>query len=507
MLDAATREAAHADAPNPALAQLGRALDLARGSFFMAHPRIETTQDIADYCRAIIPNLKLRDKLKISGGQVLGGTTAGLAAVANIQPGIGAVARLDLRRSRQDDQVVDLAMGPQAIQLTIGTQTTSVDRAGIGGGVGIGLPADVGLTIRPVDLDWRATREVQAQEGVLLRVPRDRKTEREDLARFQALVAEVIQWRDVVLPEGGSPGGPLEAVLWLHPAASVNLLGEYDRRARKLDSTAGSALCVGLPGARITATASVGGKNQVMATRAKEATGHFQLQERKKNVLAVTQAGFGVGVSVPLLNALSGNSGLTANGARLAEAADVRTRGVERTVRLTTEDNVVAPLKSRLVTEFLRADDFEKEIRRDWKNWVAQGVTYPTAYPATWSDEMKHVAAERELAGFLAEVKAKRNEFMAFSLVTAMRPEVAPRVDALRGLVEAARQSGDAAELATQEHRLDELLAGPSTWMAWRLVVNERANRTEQQGLSLLAIAQVSSVADAAHNALLYPRD
>ena len=133
-------------------------------------------------------------------------------------------------------------------------------------------------------------------------------------------------------------------------------------------------------------------------------------------------------------------------------------------------------------------------------------MAYTTSYPADWSDEMKHTAAERELVDFLAEVKAKQNEFMAFSQVTAMRPEVAPRVDALRGLIDTARRSGDTAELAKQEHRLDQLLAEPSTWMVRRLVVNERANRTEQQGLSLLAIAQVSSVADAQHNALLYPR-
>jgi hypothetical protein len=216
--------------------------------------------------------------------------------------------------------------------------------------------------------------------------------------------------------------------------------------------------------------------------------------------------GAGVGVSIPLLSAISGNTGLTANGARLAETADVRTRGVEKTVRLTTEDNVIAPLKSRFITEHLRADDFEKAIRGDWKNWVAHGVAYTKSYPADWSEEMKHQAAEKELVSFLAEVKAKRNEFMAFSQVTAMREEVAPRVDALRGFIELARQAGDEAELATQEHRLDELLAEPSTWMVRRLVVNERANRTEQQGLTLLAIAQVSSVADASHNALLYPK-
>lgn len=507
LLDLATREAAQADAPNPALAGLGRALDLARGSFFMANPRIETTQDIVAYCKAIIPNLKLRDKLKITGGRVLGVTTAGLTVSHAMPHGVGPMGRLDLRKSRQDDQVVDLVMGTQAIQLTIGTQATAVDRAGVGGGAGVKLPFGV-LTIRPVDLDWKDTGEVQSQEGVLLRVPRDKKTERTDLAQFQAMVADVVKWRDVTLPDGGSPAGPLEAVLSLHPAASVNLLAEYDRQARKRDSALGAVLSVGIPGARITATGSVGGKNQVMATRAKEATGHFQFQERKKNVVAATQAGFGVGLSIPLLSAIAGNTGLTANGARLAESADVRTRGVEKTVRLTTEDNVIAPLKSRLITEYLRADDFEKEIRRDWKNWVTHGVAYTTSYPADWSDAMKHVAAERELVNFLAEVKAKQNEFMAFSLVTAMRPEVAPRVDALRGLIEAARQSGDAAEaeLAKQEHRLDELLAEPSTWMVRRLVVNERANRTEQQGLSLLAVAQVSSVADASHNALLYPR-
>lgn len=504
LLDLATRDAAHADTPNPALAGLRRALDLARGSFFMANPRIETTQDILDYCQAIIPNLKLRDKLKITGGQVLGATTAGLAVTQALHPGISSTGRLDLRKSRQDDQVVDLVMGTQAIQLTIGTQTTSVNRAGIGGGAGFKLPGV--LNIRPVDLDWKNTGEVQAQNGVLLRVPRNKKTERADLAKFQAMVADVIQWRDVQLPEGGSPAGPLEAVLSLHPAASVNLLAEYDRQAHKLDSTMGATVSLGVPGARITATGSVGAKNQVMATRAKEATGHFQFQERKKNVVAATQAGFGVGLSIPLLSAMSGSTGLTANGARLAEAADVRTRGVEMTVRLTTEDNAIAPLKSRLITEYLRAGDFEKEIRGDWKNWVTHGVAYTTSYPAGWSDEMKHTAAERELVSFLAEVKAKQNEFMAFSLVTAMRPEVAPRVDALRGIIESARQAGDAAELAKQEQRLDHLLAEPSTWMVRRLVVNERANRTEQQGLSLVAVAQVSSVADASHNALLYPR-
>lgn len=502
LLDLARREA---DPPNPALAGLGRALDLARGSFFMADPRIETTQDIVAYCQAIIPNLKLRDKIKMTGGKVLGVATNGLAVTQAVQPGIGAVGRLDLRKSQQNDQVVDLVMGTQAIQLTIGTQTTKVDRGGVGGGVGFKIPG--ALTVRPLDLDWKSTREVQSQDGVLLRVPRDKKTERSDLAKFQAMVTDVIKWTELKRPDGKPLSGPLEAVLALHPAASVNLLAEYDRQARKLDATAGAVLSVGLPGARITATPlSAGAKNQVMVTRAAEATGHFQFQERKKNVVAATQVGAGVGLSIPLLSAISGNTGLTANGTRLAETADVRTRGVEITVRLTTEDNVIAPLKSRFITEHLRADDFEKAIRSDWKNWVAHGVAYTTSYPADWSDEMKHTAAERELVDFLAQVKAKQNEFMAFSQVTAMRPEVAPRVDALRGLIETARRSGDAAELAKQEHRLDQLLAEPSTWMVRRLVVNERANRTEQRGLSLLAVAQVSSVADAQHNALLYPR-
>ena len=166
--------------------------------------------------------------------------------------------------------------------------------------------------------------------GEYVSVSSQADTERADLARFQAMVADVVKWRDVTLPEGGSPAGPLETVLSLHPAASVNLLAEYDRQAHKLDSTVGAVISVGIPGARITATGSVGGKNQVMATRAKEATGHFQFQERKKNVVAATQAGFGVGLSIPLLNAIAGNTGLTANGARLAESADVRTAAWKR---------------------------------------------------------------------------------------------------------------------------------------------------------------------------------
>jgi hypothetical protein len=501
LLDLAKSEAV---APNPALAGLGRALDLARGSFFMANPRIETTQDIVDYCQAIIPNLKLRDKIKITGGGVLGATTAGLGVITQAgHPGVSSVGRVDLRKSEQNDQVLDLVMSQQAFQLTIGTQTTKVDRGGVGGGVGFKVPGAV--TIRPLDLDWKTTREVQSQDGVLLRVQRNKKTERDDLAKFQAMVTDVIKWSDLKPDDKEQFSGPLEVVLARHPAVSVNLLAEYDRQALKRDSTAGAVFAVGIPGARVTGSLfSVGAKNQVMATRAKEATGHFQFQERKKNVVAATQVGGGVGLSIPLLGAVSGNTGLTANGARLAEVADVRTRGIEITVRLTTEDNVAT--QSRLITEYLRADDFEKAIRDNWKTWVTHGVAFNTSYPADFSDVEKHVAAEKELVDFLAEVKKKENEFMTLSQVTAMRPEVAPRVDALRGLIELARQAGDEAELATQEHRLDELLAEPSTWTVRRLVVNERANRTEQQGLSLLAIAQVSSVADASHNALLYPR-
>jgi hypothetical protein len=158
----------------------------------------------------------------------------------------------------------------------------------------------------------------------------------------------------------------------------------------------------------------------------------------------------------------------------------------------------------RYTIEHAGADAFVKDVRDNWEFWVNRGVQY-NEYPEDWPGHLRQQDAERELEGFLAQVKAEVNEFMVCQVVHAICNDVAPKIDALLALMETARRSGDTVELARREKMLDTVLEDPTTWFIGRLVLTERSNRTEQPGLSLGAVAQSSSVADASHAVLMYP--
>jgi hypothetical protein len=162
------------------------------------------------------------------------------------------------------------------------------------------------------------------------------------------------------------------------------------------------------------------------------------------------------------------------------------------------------PYMCRYTVEHAGAAAFVKDVRSNWEHWVNRGVQY-NEYAEDWPNHLRQQDAEQELERFLAQVEAEANEFMVCQVVHAICNDVAPRIDALRALIETAQRSGDLVELARQEKMLNAVLEDPTTWFIGRLVLTERSNRTEQPGLALGAVAQSSSVADASHAVLTYP--
>lgn len=492
------------DTAKPAVQRLAQALVRAEAARVMAAPRIRGIDDAAGFFDALLSNFQLRDKLKMTGGKIFGATTSGLVATENFIPGPVVQGRADLRLTRQKDTVLDLILAPQAIQLTIGGQTTDVARGGGGGSVGVGLPFIEKMMVRPVDLEWRTTREVQAQTGVLLRVPRTNSTEAADMAGFKLAMADILQWDKLRRPDGRPYEGPLEMVLARHPQLSINLLGEYDRRTVRNETNLSSGAAFRLPGMALSGGLTAGSRSVATTTRGIEDSGYFQFQERKRLVQVIRQRGVGAGASVRLLGGPRREAEPSASGLRLQAMQDSKTRGVEKIFRLTTTDGVLEPNMCRYTIEYAGKARFLADVRAHWHDWVMRGVQY-AAYPADWPEHAKFQEAERELKLYLAEVEATYNEFMVLQVVHAIHAEVAPEVDAARGLVDVAKRCGDAAEVARREAALDRLLADPNTWMIGRLVMAERSNRTEQTGLALGVVAQGSSVADASHAVLTFP--
>jgi hypothetical protein len=496
--------------PRPAaLSRLQRALKRADAALIMAAPKANSIQDQDNFFTALMNNFQLRDKLKIAGGRILGASTAGLAASENFIPTAALQARLDLRHTRQKDEVLELNLGPQTIYLLIGGQATKLSRVGGGTSAGFGLGAVASVlaaSIRPLGIDWRRTKDVQSQTGVSLRVLRSNATQSDDLAGFNAAVSSMLKWREARRSDGSAVGGPLEVLLGQHPQVSVNLLGDYERRSVRHETMVQSSAALAAAPVILAGGAAASARNWSMTTYTNEETGHIRLTEQRQLVQVVRQWGYYAGARLGLLSAVDNPPvGLSGPGLRGAKAFDLKTRGVERIVRLTTVDGALVPHMCRHVIEYAGVDAYVRAVRENRKAWVNQALIYGH-YPDDWPDHLRQRDAERELDEFLAELDAKRNEFLVCQLTHGLTDDLVPQVEALRGLMEVASRAGNTAELARCERKMTALLANPVNWMPGRLIVTERSNRTEQPGVALGVVAQSSSVAEASHAVMMFPK-
>src|SRR5205814_1864065 len=413
-------------------------------------------------------------------------------------------------------------MSTQAFQLTIGTQSTVVARGGVGGGLGYTFasseeqdgadqtagqasseeraPSKYSVGIRFFDGDVRLTHENQWQKGVLIRIPRDKRTEQRNAEEFAAVLHEIVH-------PNALASGPLEAVLAGHPYASINLLGDYSRKSYRGDVSAGIyPLQASLDKLQTRVGAFVQRKGQKVDIRFDEVTGFYQFNERRANETASTVVGKSIPASLRMFT--KGKGSMNYGGTGYSHLAEQGIRGIETALRITTLDDVIMPQKTRLITDCSSLDDYRKEFEKQLPQWVNHGIGY-SKYPddPDWTAELKQAATERDYEQCFAEMGRKDSEFTQYLVLRALQGHTGPRMDALQAYIRLAERQGDEPALEHYDKLQNEVLADKSSWELSRLFIIEKAIITQQPAPATpIWLAQVSSVTEAQHNWMQVPR-
>ena len=519
-----------------------KTLDRAVGSAIWNRGQIDDKQQLLDGLISIGRLMSLRDKFKFSGGNSYGFDTSkvqlGLSQAGMPDP-MSLTLRLAAAGKYQHDLVMEIGMTTQAYYLTVGTQSTV--GAKLGGGVGMSLKQDFDLVsagMRMADLTATGSYENQWQNGLLARVPRDKTTEATNQREFEDMLRSAVLWQEK------GHAGPVDAILSTVDAASLNLLGQYNRESKR-GELAGNVLSPQLaisrpvPGQPQEAAAPVAGtaaapgpaavpddtaqvaqargawlqgrsQGEVRQTVAEEASGHYRYQEVKAGVRTLRQTGAAASLSVRLKDLGDGRTVNAGDVAGASRSAD-RVGGVEVTKRLVTMDGVTAPMRSRRVSEFLDLPRFEQAAEGDRARWINHGNTYtkfPSDFkPAPEDFRLRQQASEADFKQFFQDAAVLDNQFKQYLVVDCLQVPAAAAVDGYDASIALARKLGQHEEAAAMHAEREAFLADESTWQPRRLVINNVFNTANQPGVSLLGLEmRVSDNSEGAHNDVLFPR-
>lgn len=519
-----------------------KTLDRAVGSAIWNRGQIDDKQQLLDGLISIGRLMSLRDKFKFSGGNSYGFDTSkvqlGLSQAGMPDP-MSLTLRLAAAGKYQHDLVMEIGMTTQAYYLTVGTQSTV--GAKLGGGVGMSLKQDFDLVsagMRMADLTATGSYENQWQNGLLARVPRDKTTEATNQREFEDMLRSAVLWQEK------GHAGPVDAILSTVDAASLNLLGQYNRESKR-GELAGNVLSPQLaisrpvPGQPQEAAAPVAGtaaapgpaavpddtaqvaqargawlqgrsQGEVRQTVAEEASGHYRYQEVKAGVRTLRQTGAAASLSVRLKDLGDGRTVNAGDVAGASRSAD-RVGGVEVTKRLVTMDGVTAPMRSRRVSEFLDLPRFEQAAEGDRARWINHGNTYtkfPSDFkPAPEDFRLRQQASEADFKQFFQDAAVLDNQFKQYLVVDCLQVPAAAAVDGYDASIALARKLGQQEEAAAMHAEREAFLADESTWQPRRLVINNVFNTANQPGVSLLGLEmRVSDNSEGAHNDVLFPR-
>ncbi len=503
-----------------------KALDKAVGSAIWNRSRIDDKHQLLDGMIAVARLMTLRDRFKFTGGNAVGVDTSKIQfSMKPPKPqAIGSVTmRGGIAGKYQHDLVVEFGMTTQAYYLTVGTQSTVGGK--VAAGAGFSLKHGSGVFAegaRMIDGGLSASMESQSQQGLLARVPRDKRTEEANQQEFEELLRQAILWED----HGHS--GPADAILSNVDAASLNLLGQYSRNSTRGELTVGLGPQFGFsrPGktpaaesghsaaspTKKPAATQVGQvrggpqlrtQGEVRRTLAEEATGHYKYQEARLGRRKLWQVSTVANLSVRVKDFGNGrgmNVGDVASVARSADWLD----GAEITRRLVTMDGATAPQRSRRVTEYLNLEAFRAAADAERARWINHGNTY-TKFPAGF--EHKQPSSEQDFEQFFHDAAERDNQFKQYVTVDCLQDSAAAIVDDLDGNVQQAVRMGRTERAATEGAKLEQFLADESTWQPRRLVINSLFNTANQPGASVAGLdLRVSDNSEGAHNESLFPR-
>jgi len=474
------------DGRDEALAQdaaVHEANDIARQKHF------RSKEDVVRYFEPILLRMQLRDKLKLSGGGVMGG---GLPSLPYSVPSPVVSPVFSAGWSRKDEAFFQVFMPILGMEISLGGLRATGPEATVGVAAGPNLP---GLAKLQVSATEKLSRQELHTEGTILRLLRQRGRDGEMRIEMLGILDSWVRW-DQVHPPGSPPySGPLEAVLARHPQVSLgeiegssltrSFLSKVSAGANlKLHGIDGHTYKLGVAGA-----ASL--KTERIAEFRTEHGGHVSVKSDKGDT---AQQKFSLGLQVNSLTPANPSEVPLGPGGSRGGVSGGGVPGqldLSRDLYWNLEKHSVSPFTiggkqdADLDRHYSTPKDMLAEIRRHRVDWLARCVE--TLEPGAHGN--KDTPANRQLAeallrSFEARVEelGRNSRLCQYNVNYSMRPQASAWIDTFRALEGLAVLRGDAQAASEARAASDRAMQQDSTWRPLMLIVREKGRDVRTYG-------------------------
>jgi hypothetical protein len=477
---------------------------------------ITSAKALFDMTHDMIENLEWRDRLRLTGQKAWGANTgplSGAVAAASLPTGVGL--KLSAGLQHNSDQVMEIYMGRTGLYLQLGEQQTAQQQ--LGAGVNFGYVWSIGDEERGARAgiggaaDWKAKREAGLESGVQLRVLRLSKgKEPELMAKFMDVYEHLMDLTDRAQRGEPVPHDWMRELLAHHDNLNIGLIDNAVRNTvgTETNGTFFAGLRVGEVDdrpRRVNLSVSGGFKAKQDKTRTEtKVAGYMTTLYRDSTAQTKVEVNVRAAAGVMLKQwskpdeegHLQPKGSLSAAGADLAYAAEVRAEGITRFCTLFTIDKKIDPVRSDCAMDFLDFAAFEREVRRDWNTWVNYGTV---KVPSDMGEGMRYAVAERQLEDLLEQGRnfAAHNKFATVYMDKALKAQAAPVLDGLRAIAGLQRKGGREDEAQHTERLFDDTIAQPAMWEPTILLLREKTKAEADRGLDFVLKWQNNRIAEA----------
>jgi hypothetical protein len=472
--------------------------------------------DIITLFKPFILGSRLRDRIRLGGGGILGLGLPNLP-YGSASPIASPIFTAEV--SRGDEAFVQLFMPILGMELSFGRARTHAQEATVG--VAVGPQVAPGVSLQGT-FTARMAHQRTRTESTLIRFLRRRHQDDEMRANMLHALVSMVQWDLHVPQQGRAYNGPLEAIFGRNPAVVISQLeGVTDtttltaRVSARLPFTRfneahGVAQTLSIEPSLLAEAERVrdrrtehGGQVRVVGSRSDTA------QQRAAATLNANLAPISM-QPVPL--------GVDANGE--AHAGEIQREslplqlGITRDLAWAMERHEISPF---LIDDKQDADldrhystpvDMLAEIAGNREAWLMRCVE--TLEPDSQGE--KDNPDNRTRAAILLdqfeqdiEKLGKTSRYCQYNVNYSMKGAAGANIDGYRALGELARQRGDREEMRRAQQAIDEILLMRGTWRPLMLIVRERARDSTTYGWRSLVRWQRVFNVDGQRTAVQFP--
>ncbi|ANH68350.1 hypothetical protein ABE85_13645 [Mitsuaria sp. 7] len=473
--------------------------------------RFQSKEDVVRYFEPILLSMQLRDKVKLSGGGVVGG---GLPSLPYSVPSPVVSPVFSAGWSRKEEAFFQAFMPILGMELSLGSTRASGPEATVGVAAGPDLP---GIVKAQVSATEKMSRTHQETEGTILRLFRQRGKDDELRKEMLGVLDTWVRWDQVHAKDAPHYAGPLEAVLARHPKVSLGEIhGQSLTRSFVTKVSAGANLkLAGGDGNtyRVGVSAGASLKAERIAESRTEHGGHIQVTADKGDT---AQQKLSVGVQVNTLTPANPSEvklGSDGKDGSIAGGGAPGLIDVNRDLFWNLEKNAVSPftiggkqdadLDRHFSTPRQMLDKFQ-ETRDDW---IARCVeTLEPDASGEKNTRANRDKAEALLSDFESKLKSlPKDSLCQYNINFSMRPQASAWIDTFRALEGLARLRGDAQGAAEARANADRTMAQDSTWRPLMLIVREKGKDQRTLGWNFGVRLQRSVGVEGQRTAAQYP--